>query len=150
MCIIRYYWLIALYIFISLVRIASFLIVKTLVSGKNSVIPFFLMTQFQQTTVKEHIFCEFALTTITFGSCTSPTDTFPFTYLFLSVPISIQYPLNCWNILLVNYFQRFQRQICIFNNPDWRRCSHFRIPFTLQSLGDFPRCWVTEAHIPFW
>ena len=37
MCIIRFDWLIALYLFISLVWNASFLIVKTVVSGKKSV-----------------------------------------------------------------------------------------------------------------
>ena len=37
MCIIRFDWLIALYLFISLVRNSSFLIVKTVVSGKKSV-----------------------------------------------------------------------------------------------------------------
>ena len=38
MCIIRYGWLISLYLFISLVHYASFLSLKTVVSGKNSVI----------------------------------------------------------------------------------------------------------------
>ena len=38
MCIIQFNWLIALYIFISFVRNAIFLIIKTVVSGKNSVI----------------------------------------------------------------------------------------------------------------
>ena len=38
MCIIRYDWLIVLYLFISLVRNASFLIINTVVSWKNSVI----------------------------------------------------------------------------------------------------------------
>ena len=37
MCILQFYWLVALYIFISLVRNASFLIRKTVVSGKKSV-----------------------------------------------------------------------------------------------------------------
>ena len=36
MCTIRYDWLIAIYLFISLVRNASFLIIKTVVSGKKS------------------------------------------------------------------------------------------------------------------
>ena len=91
MCIIQYDWLIAPYIFISLVRIASFLIVKNSgVREELSDLLFFLMTQLQQITVKEHIFGEFALATLTFGSYTSPTDTFPFTHLFLSVPISIR------------------------------------------------------------
>ena len=38
MRILRFNWLIRLYLFMSLVRIASFLIVKTVVSGKNSLI----------------------------------------------------------------------------------------------------------------
>ena len=107
------------------------------------------MTQLQQITVKEHLFGELALATFTFGSCTYPTETFIFTYFFLSVPISICYPQNCCTISPVNYFQRFQRQIYIFNNPDWRSCSHFRIPYTLQSSGNLPWCSVTEATIPF-
>ena len=37
MCIIRFYWLIALYIFTSLVLNTSFLIINTVVSGKKSV-----------------------------------------------------------------------------------------------------------------
>ena len=37
MRILRFNWLICLYLFMSLLRIASFLIVKTVVSGKNSV-----------------------------------------------------------------------------------------------------------------
>ena len=89
-CIIRYDWLIALYLFISLVRNASSLIVKNSgVREELSDLPFFLQTQLQQITVKEHIFGEFAIATLTFGSCTSPIDTFPFTYFFTSVPISI-------------------------------------------------------------
>ena len=58
-CIIQYDWLIALYLFISLVRNASFLIVKNSgVREELSYLPFFLMTQLQQITVKEHIFGE--------------------------------------------------------------------------------------------
>ena len=34
----------------------------------------------QQIIAQEHIFGEFALVHLTFGSCTYPTDTFPFTY----------------------------------------------------------------------
>ena len=91
MCITQYYWLIALYLFIPLVCIAIFLIVKNIgVREELSDLTFFHMTQLQKITVKEHLFGEFALTTLTFGPCTSPTDTFPFTYLFLSVPISIR------------------------------------------------------------
>ena len=51
---------------------------------------FFLQTQLQQINVKEHLFGESALATLTFGSCTSPTDTFTFNYLFSSVTISIR------------------------------------------------------------
>ena len=35
----------------------------------------------QKLTLEEHIFGQFALAHLTFGSCTSPTYTFPFTYL---------------------------------------------------------------------
>ena len=54
-----------------------------------SYLPFFPQAQLTQIIVEEYIFGEFALTTLTFGLCTSPTDTFPFTYLFPSVPIYI-------------------------------------------------------------
>ena len=45
-CIIKYDWLIAIYIFISLVRNASFFIENTVVSGKNSVISHLSLTIF--------------------------------------------------------------------------------------------------------
>ena len=108
----------------------------------------FHMTQLQQITVEEHIFGEFALANLTFGMCTSTTDTVPFTYEFLSLPSSNSHPLKCSPIYRVDNFQRFQRHIDILDNPCKRRGSHFRIPFTLQSSGDFPWCCVTEAHIP--
>ena len=43
---------------------------------------------------------------------------------------------NCSTIWVVDYFQCFQRHIYIFDNPHWRRCSHFRIPYTFQSSRD--------------
>ena len=56
MCIIRYAWLIALYLFISLVRNTSFSIVKNSgVREELSNLLFFLQTQLQKITVKEHI-----------------------------------------------------------------------------------------------
>ena len=57
-------------------------------------LPFFLQTKLQQITVQEHIFGEFALTPLTFGPCTYPTDIFPFTYHFSSVSIPISESLN--------------------------------------------------------
>ena len=79
----------------SLVRIASFLIVKhSCVREELIDLPFFLQTQLQQITVKEHLFGEFALAPLNFGPCTSPTDTFPFTYQFSSVSIPISESLN--------------------------------------------------------
>ena len=59
------------------------------------------------------------------------------THHFLSVSIPIKKPLNCSPICTVNNFQHFQRQINIFNNPLWRRCFHFRLPYTLDSSGNF-------------
>ena len=60
----------------SLVRIASFLIVKSSCVREELIdLPFFLQTQLQQITVQEHLFGEFALTPLTFSPCTSPTDT---------------------------------------------------------------------------
>ena len=74
-CIILYDWLIALYLFISLVFNAGSLIIKN--SGfreELSYLPCFIQAQLQQITVKEHIFGEFVLVNLTFGSCTSPTE----------------------------------------------------------------------------
>ena len=63
----------------SLLCIASFLIVKhSCVREEFIDLPFFLQTQLQQITVKEHLFGEFTLAPLTFEPCTSPTDTFPF------------------------------------------------------------------------
>ena len=71
-CIIRFDWLIALYLFIPLVCNASFLIEKKVCQGK---------TQWcQQIIVQEHLVGEFALVHLTFGSFTSPTENFPFAY----------------------------------------------------------------------
>ena len=79
----------------SLVRSASFLIVKNkCVREELTDLPFFLKTQLQQITVQEHLFGEFALAPLTFGPCTSPTDTFPFTYHFSSVSIPISESLT--------------------------------------------------------
>ena len=38
---------------------------------------FLIQTQLQQISVEEYVLGEFALVTLTFGSCTYPTDTFP-------------------------------------------------------------------------
>ena len=109
---------------------------------------FFLQTQLQQITVQEHIFGEFALAPLTFGTGTSPTENFLFTYHFPSVSIPISQFLNCSPICAVDNFQRFQYQIDILDNPLRRRCSHFRFPYTLQSSGNLFWCRETEAHIP--
>ena len=95
----------------SLLRIASCLIVKNSCVREELIeIPFFLQTQLQQITVKEHLLGEFALTPLTFEPCTSPTDTFPFTYHFLSVSIPISESLNWSPICQVDNFQRLQRR----------------------------------------
>ena len=78
-CIIGYGWLIAIYLFISLVRNAKFSVIEnSCVREELSDPPFFFQTQLQKITVEEHIVGEFALTTLTFGQCTSPTENFPF------------------------------------------------------------------------
>ena len=147
-CIIQFDWLIALYIFISLVCNASFLIVKNSgIREELSDVVFFIQTQLQQITVQEHIFGEFATASLTFVPCTSPTDTLPFNYHFLSVSIPIRQTLNCSPIWVVDNLQRFQRHINILDHPLQRKCSHFRFPYTLQSSGDFIWCRETEAHI---
>ena len=141
MCILRFDWLIALYLFISLVRNVSFLIVKnSCVRKELTDVVFFLQTQLQHITVQEHLVGEFALAPLTFGPCTSPTDTFPFIYHFSSVSIPISQSLNCSPILAVYNFQRFKRQINILDNPCLRRGSHFQFPYTLQSSGNFLWC----------
>ena len=125
MWIIRFDWLIALYIFISLVRNASFIIVKESgVREELSDVVFFLHTKLQHITVKEHLFDKFALAPLNFGPCTSPNETFPFIYHFPSVSIPIRHPLKCRPIWAVENFQCFQLQIGILDNPCWRRCSH--------------------------
>ena len=58
----------------------------------------------QQITVKEHIFGEFALVHLNFGSCTSPTDTPPFTY----------HPFNGPGMCAVENYQ-----CLIFGNSQW-------------------------------
>ena len=52
----------------------------------------------QQISVQEHIFGEFSLVHLIFGSCTSPTDTFSFTY----------HPFNGPGMCAVDNFQRFR------------------------------------------
>ena len=93
----------------------------------------FLQTQLQHITVQERLFGDFTLATLTFGPCTSPTDTFPFTYHFMSVFIPISNPLNCSPICAGENLQHFQCQINILDNPHWGRCSHFLFPYTLDS-----------------
>ena len=103
--------------FIPLVSSTSFLIIKNSCFREElSDLPSFLQTQLQQSTAEEHIFGEFLLATLTFGSCNYPTDTFPFTYLFPSVSISICWPLNWITIHAEDDFQYFQRSVNIFNN----------------------------------
>ena len=59
-------------------------------SGKNSVM--------SKITVQEHVFGDFALVYLTSGSCTSPTDTSPFTY----------HPFNGPVMCAVDNFQRLR------------------------------------------
>ena len=76
--ILRYDWLIALYLLTSLLRNVSFLIVKcSCVREELSDVVFLIQTKLQQITMQEHIFSVFALTYLTFGLCTSPTDISP-------------------------------------------------------------------------
>ena len=71
MRILRFNGLTCLYLFMSLVRNGSFLIVKNSCVREELIdLPFFLQTQLQQITVKEHIFGEFAIAPLTFVLCT--------------------------------------------------------------------------------
>ena len=126
MCIIIFYWLIIIYLFISLFCNTSFLIVNnSCVRDEMSNGVFFLQKKLQQITVQQHLYVEFALAHLNFVTCTSPTDNFTFTYHLPSVSIPIIQPLNCSLICEVANFQRFQRQIDILDNPFQRRRSHF-------------------------
>ena len=84
----------------------------------------FLQKQLQLIIVQEYIFGGFAIATPTFGLCTSPADTFPFTYHFPSVYIHIIKFFKYRPICAADTFQRFQRHINILNNPRWRKCSN--------------------------
>ena len=66
MCIIQNDWLIALYLFISLVCNRSFLIIKTVLSGKNSVIFRFFFRHNCNKSLWKNIFL------VSLHSCTSP------------------------------------------------------------------------------
>ena len=99
LCILQFYWLISLHLFTPLPRKRIFLIVKhSCVREALSDVVFFLQTQLQQLTVQEHLFGEFSLVHLTFGSCTSPTDTFTFTY----------HPFNFRAMCAVDDFERLR------------------------------------------
>ena len=108
----------------------------------------------QQITVQEHIFGEFALVHLTFGLCTSPTDTFCFTY----------HPFNVPGMYAVDNFQRlifgnsqlskkFTGKPKIVSLPTSSResvkhKSTFTFTLTLRTIYDFngidqylERCW---------
>ena len=51
---------------------------------------------------------------------------------FPSVSMFISNSLNWIPIYRVDNFQQFQRQINIWYKPCWRKCSHFRFPYTLD------------------
>ena len=69
MCIIRYDWLIALYLFISLFFNASFFIIEnSFFRAEISYLSSLIQEKLQQITLEEHIFGEFALVHLTFGS----------------------------------------------------------------------------------
>ena len=111
----------------SLVRNASFLIVKNSCVREELIdLPFFLQTQLQQITVQEHLFGEFALAPLTFELCTSPTDTFTFTY----------HPFNLLSMYAVDNLQRLifvnGRSLDKFTGTRVKCKSLFTFIFTLQ------------------
>ena len=73
--------------------------------------------------MEKYIIGEFALVQLTFGSCTSPTDTFPLTY----------HPFNCLDVCAVDNFQRLR-----FGNsrsPDnVKHKSMFMFSFTFHTI----------------
>ena len=90
MCIIRYDWLIALYLFISLVCNAIFLIIKIVVSGKNTVILRFIFRYNCNKSLWKKIFL------VSLHSCTSPLVCEPSQLPLLTSPTTCE----------VDYFQR--------------------------------------------
>ena len=92
MCIIRFYWLIALYIFISLVRNASFLIVKKRFSGKNSLMLCFLFRlNFKRSLCKKIFLVSFYLRPLPLFRALPQLSLFPSltTFRMLDLPIRI-------------------------------------------------------------
>ena len=147
MRIIKFDWLIVLYIFIALVRIASFLIVKN--SGfreELTELPSFHKTQLQQITVKEHLFGEFALTTLTFGPCISTSDhltlsPLPTTFLlcpFLSASPSTAAPFsrytisNAFNSRLTSWIILYEEGAPIFES--YKRFSPWSISLGVDKM----------------
>ena len=94
LCIIKFDWLIFIYLFTPLSSNVSFLIVKHgCVREELADVVFFIQKKLQQITVQEHLFGEFTLATLTFAPCTSPTDTLPFTFHFTYVSTTTNKPL---------------------------------------------------------
>ena len=74
---------------------------------------------------------------------------------FLCVSIPISKPLNCSPIYAVDSFQRFQRQINIFDNPCWGRYpifdSYIRLSLMAISFGvDKLKCiFLASSFVPY-
>ena len=91
MCIIRFDWLIALYLFTPSPCNTSFLIVKN--SGVREEV-----SDVNKSLCKKHIFGVFALMHLTFALCTFPTDTLHFTY----------HPFNSPSMCAIDNLQRMR------------------------------------------
>ena len=149
LCILWFDCSIALYLFTPLPHNENFLIVKHSCSREElSDVVFFPDTTSTNHCSRTYFWrvwtCASYLWSVQLSNWHFPS----FTYHYLYVYITISKPLNCSPISAVKNVQRFQCQIRIFDNPQKRRCSHFRFPFTIESSGNFVWCRVTEAHIP--
>ena len=136
-CVIRFYWLISLYLFTLLPCNASFLIIKNgFVREEVSDLVFFFRHTYNRSLCK-NIFlmsthsCPLPLFRAPPQLILFPSPTTFRMCTFLSASPSIAAPC---------YFQRFQRQIYIFDHPNWIRRSHFLFPYMLQSSGNFLWC----------
>ena len=130
-CIIRFDWLIALYLFTLLHRNASFLIVKNSCVKEE-------VSDVNKSMCKNIFLVRSRLCTSPFFLCTSPTDTFPFTY----------HPFNGPGMCAVDNFQRLRfgnsrspdnfagKPKIVSSQESLKQKSMFAFTFTLRIIYD--------------
>ena len=93
-------------------------------------------------------FCEFVLVSLTFGSCNSPTDTFPFTY----------HPSNSPGMCVVDNLQRLRfgnsQPPEKFTGPTSsqeiiKHKSTFKFKFTLRTRYEVNGIYIAKCSYPF-